>query len=348
MPFGKRRTTIGLDIGSSVVKVVELEHTAKATTLANFGMIDLLPEAIVEGELMDRDSVIESIRALLSTRKIQAKNVVSAVSGRGIIVKKLLVEKMKEQEARERIPWEAEQHIPFDLSEVTLDFQIMATQVVSDQMEVLLVAVKNEIINSYVELLTGAGLNPLILDIGFFAVQNAFEANYDYPPGEVVALINVGADTTNINLVKDGVPVFTRDLTTAANTCTQTLQKDLGLSFDRARALIRGDGSDDHERNSALATFQSFNASFANEVGRTFAFLESTGETARVSQLVMSGGGTFIPGLQEALTQRFSLPVTMLNPLQRIQYDPVLFSEGTPERLGPLLAMAIGLGLRET
>jgi type IV pilus assembly protein PilM len=348
MPFGKRRITVGLDVGSSLVKVVEIERTPKATVLCNYGTIELLPDAIVEGELMDRDSVVESIRTLLASRNIQARSVVSAVSGRGVIVKKVLMERLKVQDARERIPWEAEQHIPFDLSEVTLDFQIMTPQATADQMEVLLVAVKNDIINSYVEVLTGAGLNASILDVGFFAIQNAYEANYDYPDAEIVALVNIGADTTNINLVKGGIPVFTRDLILAGNACTQALQKDLGITFEKARSLTRGEEDKQLNQVAVQSAFRSFNTDLANEVGRTFTFLESTGETAKVSQLVLSGGGTFIPGLQEALAQRFALPVSVLNPLQRIQYDPVLFTEGTPERLAPLLAMAIGLGMRET
>jgi len=347
MFFKKKFVTVGLDIGSSLIKIVELERTPKGTFLSNYGIGELLPEAIVEGEIMDRDSVIESIKTLFNVRKIRESDVVTAVSGRGVIVKRILMEKMKESEARERIQWEAEQYVPFDIVDVTLDFQILNPNIAPDQMEVLLVAVKNETINAHIDLIQGAGLNPVIIDVAFFALQNCFEVNYDIPAGEIVALVNIGAELTNINLVKDGIPYFTRDLNIATNVCGQLFRKNLGLNFEQAITLLKGESLEGVDGATMASVLQTFNHDFAAGIERTFSFLESTGETKKVSKIILSGGGSTIPGLADFLSHHFEIPTEIFNPLQRIQYDSVLFGLAGPKKVAPLLTLGVGLALRE-
>ena len=347
MLFGKKPATIGLDIGSSQIKIVEIQKTGKGLSLVNYGIAPLLPEAIVEGEIMDRTLVIDTIKTLLETRQIKSNNVVTAVSGRGVIVKRINMDRMKEQEARERIKWEAEQHVPFEISDVVLDFQIINPDSGNNQMEVLLVAARNETVNVHLDLLSGAGLNPILLDYGAFAVQNAFEAGYEMPADEIIALVNVGADNTNINFVKNGVPYFTRDLPMASNSCLQLMQKNLGISYEQATELIKGETVSDVSQESAASVFQSFSDDFASSIERTLSFLAMSGGGERMSRIYMSGGGALIPSLQDHLKERFGIPVEIMNPLQKISYDPGLFGAVATEKISPILTLAIGLGLRE-
>lgn len=347
MVFGKKAATIGLDIGSSQIKMVEVQRTGKGFALTNYGLAPLLPEAIVEGEIMDRTLVIDTIKNLFETRKIKANEVVSAVSGRGVIVKRINMDKMKEQEARERIKWEAEQHVPFDISDVTLDFQILNPDSGNNQMEVLLVAAKNETVNAQLDLLSGAGLNPVAMDYGAFAVQNAYEANYDVPAEEIVALVHIGADSTNINFVKAGTPYFTRDLPIAGNACLQLIQKNLGISYDQASDLIKGEPVSDVSADSSASVFNSFAEDFASSIERTLSFLAMSGGGERMSRVVMSGGGALIPSLKDHLKERFGIPVEIANPLQKVTYDPGLFGASGSDKLAPVLMLAVGLGLRE-
>lgn len=343
----KARIGVGLDIGSSLIKVVELTGSGKAITLTNYGIAPLLPEAIVEGEIMDRDVVIDTIRTLFETKNIKKKEVSTSVSGRGVIVKKILMERMKETEARERIQWEAEQHVPFDINDVTLDFKILNPEVSTEQMEVLLVAVKNETVNSYLGLITSAGLSPTLIDVGFFALQNAYEWNYTPTSGSVVALINIGADVTSINVVKDHSPFFTRDLPTAGNQCLQLLQKNLGLSSEQASALLRGESLEGLSPEASRPVFESFASEFASGVERTFSFLSAAGEAIKINQILLAGGNATIPGLVGFMQQRFSISTSILNPLQRIAFDPRLFAGTSTERVAPILSAAVGLALRE-
>ncbi|MRR52214.1 MAG: type IV pilus assembly protein PilM [Rhodocyclaceae bacterium] len=347
MLFGKKAATIGLDIGSHQIKVVEIQKGGKGLSLVNYGIAPLLPEAIVEGEIMDRGLVVDTIKTLFETRKIKGNEVVSAVSGRGVIVKRIPMDKMKEQEARERIKWEAEQHIPFDIADVVLDFQILNPDTGNNQMEVSLVAAKNETVNGHLDLLSGAGLNPAILDYGAFAVQNAFELNYSPAPDEIVALVHIGADITNINFVKGTVPFFTRDLPVAGNACLQLIQKNLGLSYDQAAELIKGEAVPDVTAESSAEVFGNFAGDFASQIERTLSFLAMSGGGEKMNRMYLSGGGALIPSLQAQLADKFQIPVELFNPLQKITYDPNLFGAAGPDKVAPMLTLAIGLGVRE-
>jgi len=319
-------------------------------SLVNYGIAPLLPEAIVEGEIMDRTLVIDTIRTLLETRQIKSNNVITAVSGRGVIVKRINMDKMKEQEARERIKWEAEQHVPFEISDVVLDFQIINPDSGNNQMEVLLVAARNETVNVHLDLLSGAGLNPILLDYGAFAVQNAFEASYEMPADEIIALGQYrGRITPTSILFKNGRALLsTRDRPHwPRNSCLQLMQKNLGISYEQASELIKGETVSDVSQESAASVFQSFSDDFASSIERTLSFLAMSGGGERMSRIYMSGGGALIPSLQDHLKERFGIPVEIINPLQKISYDPGLFGAVASEKVSPILTLAIGLGLRE-
>jgi len=238
--FGKKKSTVGLDIGSSSIKVVEIVRERTGDRLVNYGISEPLSEAIVDGEIMDRQMVQEAISNLMESRQIRNKNVVTAVSGRAVIVKKILMDRLTEEDAKEAIQWEAEQHVPYDVNDVSLDFQIINPNVDQKKMQVLLVAAKKDMIQSHAEIIREAGLSPSIIDVDSFAIQNAVEANYDQIPGETVALLNIGAEITNLNIIRDGVPHFTKDLSVGANSLVEGIQRRHNVSQADALQALRG------------------------------------------------------------------------------------------------------------
>ncbi len=342
--LGKRKPAVGLDIGSCLVKVVEVQNVPKAPVLTNYGISSLLPDAIVDGEVMDREVVIDAVKTLLETKAITTRDVVTAVSGRGVIVKKISMEKMKESEAREQIRWEAEQHVPFDINDISLDFEIVNPEAGEGQMDVLLVAAKNEVVNAHVSLLREIGLNPIALDAASFAVQNAFEANYDTAPGELVALVNVGAEVTNISFLADSINHFSRDISTAGNNCSQRIQKNFGVSRDEAMDIVKGESCLELDQENLTSTFKSFSEDLALGIERVLPYLP--GGMEKMERVVLSGGGATIPGLSSHLGERFGVPVEIMNPLKKVGYEPAIFGTESPEKIGPILVQAIGLALR--
>ena len=240
--FGKRKSVVGLDIGSSSIKVAEIVRDRGGDRLVNYGISEPLSEAIVDGEIMDRQMVHEAITNLMESRQIRNKQVVTAVSGRAVIVKKILMDKLSEEDAKEAIQWEAEQHVPYDINDVSLDFQIINPNVDAKKMQVLLVAAKKDMIANHADIVREAGLQPMIIDVDSFAIQNAVEANYDFGMGETVALLNIGAEITNLNIIREQVPHFTKDLSVGANSFVEGIQRRHNVSQPEALNALRGRG----------------------------------------------------------------------------------------------------------
>src|SRR5438270_1179970 len=238
--FGRKKQTVGLDIGSGLVKVAVIDHSKKEPELVRAAVAPLLADAIVEGEVMDPGIVAEAVQSALAAAGVKSRQVVTAVGGRDVIIKKIQIERVKEQQARELMRWEAEQHVPFDMESVELDFQILDPDGDGVEMSVLLVAAKRELIESKVRVLTDAGLNPSIVDVEAFALHNAFELNHPDAMNGVVGLLNIGHDVTNINILDDGVPLLTRDLTVGARRFREDLQRERGLSAAESQALLQG------------------------------------------------------------------------------------------------------------
>src|ERR1700694_2321132 len=236
---GKQKALVGLDIGSSSIKAVELKSTKQGYELVSFGLEALAQDTVVDGAIMDAPLVAGAISSLFETQKVHTKSVATAVSGHSVIVKRVTLPAMTEEERSDRIQSEASQHIPFDISDVNLDYQLLES--IDSQMDVLLVAVKKDKILNHTNVLAQAGKTPTVVDIDAFALQNCYEANYDPTPGQTVALLNVGASVMNINIVRGGIPLFTRDVSVGGNQYTDALQKELDLSFDDAERLKKGD-----------------------------------------------------------------------------------------------------------
>src|ERR687885_643937 len=240
--FGRKATTVGLDIGSGLIKLVAISHASGGPVLTKVAFTSIANDAIVEGEIMDPGIVAEAIKELIASAGVKTKNVVTAVGGRDVIVKKITMDRMQEADAREVIRWEAEQHVPFDMDNVELDFQILDPEGEGLQMTVLLVAAKRELVEHKVALLADVGLEASVIDVDAFALHNAFEINYPEAMHGVVGLVNIGHETTNINILDDGVPVLTRDIPIGTRRFKEDLQRERGLSADEADRLLQGGG----------------------------------------------------------------------------------------------------------
>ncbi|HET9252714.1 MAG TPA: type IV pilus assembly protein PilM [Candidatus Eisenbacteria bacterium] len=341
--FGKKKSTIGLDIGSSSIKVVEIARDRTGDRLVNYGISEPLSEAIVDGEIMDRQMVHEAITNLMEARQIKCKNVVTAVSGRAVIVKKILMDRLNEEDAKEAIQWEAEQHVPYDINDVSLDFQIINPNVDQKKMQVLLVAAKKDMVANHADIIREAGLQPSIIDVDSFAIQNAVEANYDLAPGETVALLNIGAEITNLNIVRDSIPHFTKDLSVGANSFVEGIQRRHNVSQADAMSALRGHNEGGIDVASIVqATCEDLSV----QIDRAIAFLKSAGDADRVDRILVSGGSARVPSLADVLAARHQVPVAIVNPVQRLSYDPGLFGGDAPESVAPVLTVAVGLALR--
>ncbi len=349
MFFRKPKEIVGLDIGSSAVKVVQLRGSeAEGYSLAKFGVIPLAPEMIVDGAVMDAGRVIEAIQTLFKEQDIRTKQVVISVSGHSVIVKKITLPEMTEEELTESIKWEAEQYIPFDINDVNMDFQILNTVPGAEgrpQMNVILVAVKKDKLNDYFSLAVEAGLDPAIVDVDAFALENMYGANYDVVEGEATALVNIGASVTNINILLSGTFAFTRDISIGGNRYTEAVQKDLGISHEEAeRAKMGGMEGVDEEALSGI--LEGVSKEIASEILRSFGYFRTTANHDRIDRVLLSGGSAKMPNFIPFLQERLEIPVEMADPFRKITFDPAQFDPDYLRESGPMAAVAMGLGTR--
>ncbi len=341
--FGRKKTTVGLDIGSGLIKLVAIQHSGGEPVLTKVAFTSVVDDAIVEGEVMDPGIVGDAIRGLLASAGLKAKNVVAAVGGRDVIIKKITMDRMKEAEAREVIRWEAEQHVPFDMENVELDFQILDPDGDGLQMTVLLVAAKRELVETRVALLGDVGLEPAIIDVDAFALHNAFELNYPDAMRGVVGLINIGHETTNVNILDDGVPVLTRDIPVGTRRFREDMQRERGVTADEAERMLQG-----FEATADLRPFlETRGEELAVGIERAAAFLQSASRSANgLARLYATGGGARIPGLGGMLADRLRLPVQLANPLERLRVADGVLDMMQVDEVAPLLMLPVGLALR--
>ena len=347
--FGKKKGLVGVDIGSSTIKAVELKVGGKRGDeyqLLNIGIEPLPPEAIVDGAIMDSGAVIDSIQRLFQENRIKTTDVSTGVSGNAVIVKKISLPQMSAEELAESIHWEAEQYIPFDIQDVALDYEVIEGGGSGGNMDVLLVAVKKDKISEYTSAITQAGRSPAIVDVDVFALQNCYEMNYGIDASRVVALLNIGASIMNVNVVKGGISVFNRDIAAGGNQYTDAIQKDLNLSFEQAEALKKGEQVEGASAQSLQPILQAVSENIAMEVQKTFDFFRATSQEDRIDQIYFSGGTAKVHGLRELLAERFGAPVEMLNPFLNVRYSEKDFNPEVLEDLAPSAAIAVGLAVR--
>lgn len=349
MSLVKPKSLVGLDIGSHSVKVVELKHLKKRYELKSFGVAQLPPEAIVDGVIMDSSVVAESIRNLYANLKIKNKNVATSVAGHSLIVKKIQLPLMTEDELEEQIQWEAEQYIPFEIDEVNIDFQILGPLPGEDaQMEVLLVAVKKDIINDYTAVIAEAGLNVQVVDIDAFAVENLFEVCYPDRLDKTVVLIDIGAGIMSINILKNGTSTFTRDITMGGSNFTEEIQKELGVSYEEAEVLKLGGTSDQVGTEEVAGVLTGVTDSVVLEIQRSLDFFSATSAEEEVHGIFLSGGAAMVPGLAMAVEERLGVPVQVIHAFKGIEVPTKDFDPDYLEAMGPVAAVAAGLALRRT
>jgi len=345
MFFSKKIEPIALDIGSNFIKLVQLKGSNRNYQLVKFGMIPLPPEVIVEGAVMDAGRVVEAIKELLSAQKVTTKEVVISVSGSSVIIKRVSVADMTDEELAESIKWEAEQYIPFSIDDVNVDFQKLGAGIAEGQADVLLVAVKKDKINDYVNLVKEAGLDPVVMDVDAFALANMYELNYDVETG-ITALLNIGASVMNINILKDGASIFTRDITVGGNRYTEALQRDFGLTYEEAEKVKRGEDVEGADKEQISSVMSSVTEDIVAETQRSFEFFRSTTGNEKVSHVLVTGGCARIGHFTTMLSERLEIPVEVANPFKNVKIDTKKFDTEIIENSSPLCAVAVGLAIR--
>jgi type IV pilus assembly protein PilM len=347
MFLGKKRDIVGFDIGSSSIKLVELNRGKGGFKLQNLGLSALPPEAIVDGALMDSVTIIDVIRDLVSTTKTKRKDVVTSVSGHSVIVKKITLPFMTEAELEESIQWEAERYIPFDINDVNIDFHMLGSSSENaDLMDVVLVAAKKDIINDYQSVIVEAGLNPVIIDTDSFALENMLEINYDIDKDETVAVANVGASITNINIIRNNTSSFTRDIFKGGNQITEEIQRQLHIDYEEAERIKVGSKGENTSQPTIQNVLKTASEALAIEIGNSLDFFQSTSTYEKVGKLYLSGGGSKIKDFDIVLQQQIGIPVEVANPFKRVEYSGKNFDMDYLREIGPIMAVAVGLASR--
>ena len=341
--FGRNRTSVGLDIGSGFVKLVEVSHAGDQPEVTRVAMRPLLPDTIVEGEIMDYALVSDTVSGLFQELGLKNADVVTGIGGHDVIIKKIEMDRMKESDAREVIRWEAEQHVPFDIKSVELDFQILDPNGEGLRMEVLLVAAKRELVDNKVALLAEAGLNPTVIDVDAFALHNAFETNYPEAMEGIVALVNVGHEVTNVNILENGVPILTRDIPFGSRRVREDLQRERGLTAEQAEDAVQG--REDVDGMHTLVETAADEVAVGIERAAAFLMTRSAGD--ELGRIYLSGGGARIPGMTDALGARMGVETSLVNPFERVPVSPEASPDFSLEDAAPMLLLPLGLALRK-
>ena len=347
MAFGKKDHIVGLDIGSRSVKAAEITETKRGLLLKRFGIVDIAHGAIEEGTIIDAETVAESIKQLFKSYNIRESNVAVSIGGYSVIVKKISVQTMDEEKLQETIHFEAEQYIPFDISDVNLDFQILGeSESNPGQMNVFLVAAKKEMVNDYINLVNLAGLNPCIVDVEAFALQNTFEANYDMQ-SENTALIDIGASKTSLNILKGNSSLFMRDVSLGCGQINQKIMSLIECSFEEAEQLKFGDKPDRLTPEDLKGIISSVVADWCTEIRRALDFFYSTYPEDQIKRIILSGGGANIDEFRELLATEASAEVESINPFKNFEIDQKSFDDAFIKQIAPQSAISMGLAMRK-
>jgi len=361
MPIAKKNQLVGLDIGSHAIKLVEIDDTKKGMILKNFGIIGLPRDAIVEGAVKEMEIVSSAIKSLFKNLKVANKNVATSISGYSVIVKKISISRREESELEASIHEEAEQYIPFDIHDVNLDYEMLSAQESGSEgekeeeeksredsglMDVMLVAAKKDIVEDYVSLLQLTGLNPVVLDVDAFALQNAFELSLEMLKG-CYALVNVGAEELGINVIKNGVSIFTRDSSFGGFQINESIMSKFNIPYEEAEKLKLGGAKvESKDKGKLEEVFTSVVSGWVNEIKRALDFLVTTYPDESIEKIYISGGSSRIPGFQKYLEMETDIPVVELNPFSNLQINDKQLDPKYLSYMAPQAAVAVGLALR--
>ncbi len=342
---GGAGNVVGMSIGSSSIKLVELKKSGKSWKLLHFGVALLPEDVIINREIVNQIAVVDKVKELVATLRLKTKNVCTSLSGTSLIIKRMQLEIPNVKELQESVFWEAEQYLPFDVSEVVMDFQ-MLSRTKDAKTDVILVAVKRSVLDSYIGCVEDSGLKAKIVDVDFFALQNLFEANYPSNPSEAVLLVDIGASALKIVVVHNGVPVFTKDSPVGGRMLTAEIQKNLNLSYADAENLKMG-GSEQGTMPQEVSDLMNIMAeNIATEIKRALDFYNASSAGAPVSYVLLTGGCARIPDLSRIVEEAIGHPTQLLNPFNALSYDPGVFKADYLNTIAPIAAIPIGLALR--
>ncbi len=343
------RHLVGVDIGTSAVKVIQLRDSGAKMHLLKYGVEPLPPQSIVDGHVMNSAAVVDALTKLFKDLRISQRDVALSISGNSVIIKKLNLPLMKRDELEEQIQWEAEQHIPYEISEVEIDYDILAENNEAGQMDILLVAAKKEEIQDLVDVVRQSKLKPFVVDIDAFALQNAYEFNYGYNEGETVALLNVGASVTTINILFGAISQFTRDITNGGAVITEEIQKQLQVSYNEAEAYKAGGQlfSQEVVPQEVMGIISNVVDSLTGEIQRSLDFYMATSSTGEIERVFITGGTSKIPYLRSAIERRSRVPVELLDPFRKVTFNDKQFDPEVLKRQAPQATISLGLALRK-
>ncbi|HPI92596.1 MAG TPA: type IV pilus assembly protein PilM [Deltaproteobacteria bacterium] len=341
------KNLLGLDIGSQSIKMVDIEKTRSGYHLKALGLGLIPAECIVDKDIMDSETVVDTVKNLRENLKVRARGSATAISGHSVIVKKAELPLMSEGELRQTLPIEAEQYIPFDINDVYLDTFILGESIErSDMMDVLFVAAKKELVDEYTSAVRNAGLKPMLIDIDVFSIETMYEINYPDAPESIVALVDAGASMINVNVLKDGMSIFARDISMGGRQLTERIQREFNVSFERAENIKTGANIEGIDLEKINYIFKMAAETYVQEIRRTLDFFLSTMVNENIEKIYMSGGSSRIPGLTKLLEKQMEIPVEMVNPFNNIKWDDRVFDPEYMAYIAPQMAVAVGLALR--
>jgi type IV pilus assembly protein PilM len=339
------KNLVGVDVGASSIKVVQLKGARKGMSVAKFGYAELPPQTIIDGHIMSAGVVTEALLKIFQDNKIQTKDVAVGVYGQSVIVRKITVPMMTSEELDEQISWEAEQHIPFDIKVMSVDYEVLRRRPEAGQMDLLLVAAKKDEINDYASILREAKLRPIVVDINAFTIQNIFESQLGLPEDGTIGLLNVGAAVSSLNIVSKGVSAFTREITNAGNAITEEIQKQCGVPYEQAEAYKCGGTATQIVPQEVHQVINQACDALAGEIQRSLDFYLATSGDNEISRIYVSGGSAYLAPLQKSIEKRARVPVVIFDPLGNIGVEKGVNETELRARAAQLV-VAIGLSLR--
>ncbi len=350
--MGEGKNLVGVDIGSSSIKVCQVKESRRGHQLVRFGYSPLPPQTIVDGQVMDAGAVVETLARLMKETQVRQREVALSVSGQTVIIRKITVPMMTAAELHEQIQWEAEQHIPFDIKDVQVDYQVLRRRPDASQMDLLLVAAKRDQIDDYAQLARDAKLRPIVCDIDAFTIQNIYEFSRGLPQDRTIALLNVGAGLCSLNVVSGGVSAFTREIATGGNSITEEIQKQLGLPFEQAEVYKCGGLAEPGQDpgivpQQVVGIIGSACESIAAEIQRSLDFFMATSGEGEISRIYLTGGTANLHALNTAIERRARIGVEVWNPTERFTVDTKHVNPALLAARAPQLAVALGLCLRK-
>ncbi|MBL4687752.1 MAG: type IV pilus assembly protein PilM [Nannocystaceae bacterium] len=343
---------IGLDIGTSAIKLVQVKVSRRGMALTNFGIEPVPPQSIVDGVVMNHRALVDALRNLASRIHLRGKSMAIAVSGNAVIIKRLTIPAMDGPALEEQMEWEVRQNIPFSRDDVVVDHEVLVQQTPQGQMEVMLVAAKREVVGQYMQVVRDAGFQPVVVDAAAFSLQNAVEGGVGFSPGETVAIVNVGATFSTMSIVQDGLPTFNRDLGVGGNTYTEAIRTRLAVSTDGAEAykvggaIAAAGAAADVVPQEVHHILAQVSEQVAEEFQRSLDFYLNDAVDTHLSRIYLSGGSALVPQLPKALQDRSRIPVEIFDPFMRVSVDPRRFHVDYLRANAPVAAIAFGLALR--